>query len=405
MKPAALLVNNHPYTFFTRRGRHLLPTSELDIHMVTRNNLYGGVTGLTAAPLAHVSVCDADDEAEWRAVCNWTLEAYPVSRVVAVHERAVLLAAELRSAHGLAGMDHATALRFRDKVLMKEAVRAAGAATVPEFAALDSPDQLDALHWAPGMRRVIKNRTELAAKDLYVVDSPQSARAVAARLDLSGGRYEIEEYVEGDIYHCDSVVQDGQVRFSSVGVYLTNPSQYAAGGVFGTVLLTGGDVVERIRPVNERVIAALGMTEGTTHFEFFRTPGDDLVFCEIAGRAPGGVIPPVIEWQYGFNIVEADIRLQTGLPVSLPGAADAATAPGALHGFVAFYPGGPAERGIAEDLHAGLGVVEHIRHRGAGDGRGGVRHSTDFQDSYVVRGRDRDDLMGRIAAVRHAYWR
>lgn len=133
-KTTALFINNHPYAHFDRGGTHILPTSEIEIHMVARQRVHGGVSGFADHPLDHVALCDADDEARWREICEWTLRNHPISRVIAVHERAVLLAAEMRSKFGLAGMDHETATRFRDKVRMKEAVRSAGAAAVPDFA-------------------------------------------------------------------------------------------------------------------------------------------------------------------------------------------------------------------------------------------------------------------------------
>lgn len=401
-KPAALFINHHAYSHFSRGGTHILPTSEVDIHLLTRNQFHGGVRGLAENPLTHVAMCDPEEEDRWRAVCEWTLRTHPIGRIIAVHERAVLLAAEMRSKFGLPGMDFETASRFRDKLRMKEAVRAADAAAVPDFSALDRPADLLNVDWSTG-RKVIKSRWGLAAKDLFMVDTLDEARAVVAGLDLSGAHYGIEEFVTGRIHHCDAVVRDGEIRFSSVGRYLTDPAGYTPGGIFGTVLVREGDLVKRINALNQSVLSALGLKDGTTHLELFHTPADELVFCEVAGRPPGGVIPPVIEWQYGFNIVEAQIRIDAGLDVSLgtgPAAPDGGTC-----GFLAFYPGGGEARGIDPARLAELGVVEHIATRGAGNGRGGVRHSTDFLDSYVIKAPDDETLLRRIDLIQDEYWR
>ncbi|MFE6399643.1 ATP-grasp domain-containing protein [Streptomyces alboflavus] len=401
-KPAALFVNHHSYAHFQRGGRHFLPTSELDVHLVTRNQFHGGVRGLEQNPVTQVSMCDPEEEDRWRAACEWTLRTHPVGRVIAVHERAVLLAAEMRSKFGLPGMDFETATLFRDKLRMKEAVRASGAAVVPDFSALDSPADLMNVDWSTG-RKVIKSRWGLAAKDLFMVDTLDEARDLVAGLDLSGAHYGIEEFVTGQIYHCDSVVQDGEIRFSSVARYLTDPAGYRPGGIFGTVLVREGDLAKRITELSAAVLAALGIKDGTTHLELFHTPADELVFCEVAGRPPGGVIPPVIEWQYGFNIVEAQIRLDAGLDIRL--GTDPAAPGGGTCGFLAFYPGGGETRAIAPARLAELGVVEHIATSGAGNGRGGVRHSTDFLDSYVIKAPDDDTLLRRIDDLQDAYRR
>ncbi|AZK97708.1 ATP-grasp domain-containing protein [Streptomyces tsukubensis] len=394
-----MFINKHPYSHFNRRGRYILPAGEIDIHMVTRNQIHGGLSGLDAHPLDHVAVCDAEEEGRWRAVCEWMLHNHPISRVIAVHERAVLLAAEMRSKFGLPGMQYETAERFRDKLRMKETVRAADAAELPEFVALDTPEDLTALDWGAG-RKVIKSRRGLAAKDLYMVDTLDDARRIVAGLDLSGGRYGLEDFVTGQIYHCDSVVQQGRIRFTSVGRYLADPASYGPGRTFGTVLVREGELVKRINELNEAVLGALGIQDGTTHLELFHTPEDRLVFCEVAGRPPGGVIPPVIEWQYGFDIVETQIRIDAGLgfaPADPPQSTDDGTC-----GFIAFYPGCD-NREIRPERFAALGIVEHLAHHGAGNGDGGVRHSTDFQDSYVVKAPDDATLLRRIAAIEDEY--
>ncbi|MFD6528745.1 acetyl-CoA carboxylase biotin carboxylase subunit family protein [Streptomyces sp. NPDC060184] len=402
-RPVALFINNHPYSNFNRGGVYTLPTSEIDIHMAARTQIDGGVTGFADHPLDHVALCEANEEDRWREICSWILRNHPISRVIAVHERAVLLAAEMRSKFGLAGMDLDTATRFRDKVRMKDAVRAADAATVPDFAPLDTVEDLEKVDWSTG-RKVIKSRTGLAAKDLYIVETLEEARRVVGGLDLSGSHYEVEEFVKGQIYHCDSVVRDGGIVFSSVGKYLADPASYRPGSIFGTVLVGESELVRRITALNTRVLAALGLKDGTTHLELFHTEADELVFCEVAGRPPGGIIPPVIQAQYGFDIVEAQIRIDAGLDVSLGTAPEPVDGTGTA-GFLAFYPGGGESRGIDPDRLSALGVVEHLTHRGAGNGRGGVRHSTDFLDSYVIKAADDEELTRRIAAIQDEYWR
>lgn len=402
MKEQALFINFHPYPYFTRHGRSLLPTAEADIRLITRNRAFGGVQGVDAKDFTQVTVVDARYEAQWRAACDWTLDTQPVTRVMAVHERAVLFAAELRSRYGLPGTDFETAERFRDKVLMKQAVAAAQAAPVPDFSPLDRLDDLDDLDWTTG-RWVIKSRWGLGASEVHVVDSLDAARQVCRTLDLSGSQYEIERFVEGDIYHCDAIVQDGAVRFANVGRYTADPAGYGPGTSFGTVTVLGGTLYDRIQALSAQVLRALGLQEGVTHLELFHTPDDELVFCEVAARPPGGIIPPVIEWQFGINMVEVSLRQQAGLPTHVPSTQTATAQADGVCGFVAFYPETGVRRGLAPELHTALGVVEHLHSGTDGDGRGGVRHSTDFLDSYVVRAPDEPTLLRRLQDIEVEY--
>lgn len=406
VRERALFVNFNPYSIFIRNGRSLLPTAEVDIHLITRNRAWGGVQGVDPKDFAAVTVVDARYESQWRAACAWILDTAPFTRVMAVHERAVLYAGELRSTYGLAGTDFATAERFRDKVVMKRAVAAADAAPVPEFAPLDAPGDLDALDWRAG-RWVIKSRWGLGASDVHVVDSLDAARRVCADLDLSDSQYEVERFVEGEIYHCDAVVQDGAVRFANVARYIANPAGFEPGSAFGSVTVLGGALYDRIRALNERVLAALGIQESVTHLELFHTPDDRLVFCEVAARPPGGLVSHVVERQFGFNMLETSLRQQAGVPVRLPSQEAPAGGGGhgahGVHGWVGFYPEQGVRRGLTPELSERLGVVEHLHSDTGGDGKGGVRHSTDFADSYVVRAADEAALRRTIQDIEAEY--
>ncbi|MFJ6392825.1 acetyl-CoA carboxylase biotin carboxylase subunit family protein [Streptomyces sp. NPDC091972] len=320
--------------------------------------------------------------------------------MLALHENVVLLAAELRSQYGLVGMDVETATLFRDKTSMKERVRSVHAAPVPEFSNLDSYEVLDKIDWNSG-RKVIKSRLGLGANGVQVVDTLDAARKACSGLDLQNDHYEIEDFIDGDIYHCDAVMQDGKVRFESVGRYLANPAAYEEGGFFGTALVTEGQLRERIVSLNEEVLKALGMRDGVTHLELFHTPDDTLVFCEVAGRPAGGGIPAVIEAQHGINIAEISLRLQAGLKVELP-----PRDPGGnerVCGFAAFYPGRHDGPGVDASFFDTYGVVEHSHHSGAGDGKGGVRHSTDFRDVYIMSASDTQTLEDNVSRLRRQY--
>jgi hypothetical protein len=395
--PEVLLIGYHQHTALSRQGRLLVPVEEAIVHLVTSPY---GLTDFVSHQFPHTAICDVRDHHQLRTACEWALRRHPITRVLAVHEKAVLLAAELRSQYGLVGMDVETAKLFRDKTLMKERIRELNAAQVPAFANLDTPEDLLKLDWSSG-RKVIKGRLGLGADEVQVVDSLADAREACHGLDLQNGRYEIEDFIEGDIYHCDAVMQDGTVRFESIGRYLANPAAYDSGGFFGTALIAGGELRERIVALNERALKALGMRDGVSHLELFHTPDDRLVFCEVAARPAGGGIPAVIEAQYGINIVEISLRLQAGLDVQLPSRTFGAEPK--ICGFAAFYPGRDSGGAVYSSSYGEYGVVEHSHHPGAGDGEGGVRHSTDFLDVYVVAAPDAQTMEDNISRLRQQY--
>lgn len=398
MTRSIVMISRHPYGSLMQGGRCLAPTNDVGIHLVTHAR--GGADGLDPALFANVTVCDSQGEDEVRNVSRWLVREYAADRIVAVHEKVILLAAELREELGLAGLDTRTALLFRDKVRMKQAVVAAGAARVPSHARLRGPEDLRSVDWSSG-RKVVKSCLGAGSQDVYVVDSLRDAEVLVGDLDLAAHPFEIEEFIEGKMYHCDAVVQDGEVVFAAVSEYLSKPGDYTPGGMGGSVLLhPAEDLAVRTGELNARVLRALGLRDGVTHLEVFHTPEDDLVFCEVAARPAGGGIDRIIERSYGINILEASLRLQAGLELT----ADAAAQPGPeTWAVIGFYPGPSENPGVPEERFEELGIAEHVRSGRSGDGAGGVRHCTDYQDKYVLRGSSRSDLDVRVAAIRRQY--
>ena len=68
------------------------------------------------------------------------------------------------------------------------------------------------------------------------------------------------------------------------------------------------------------VVRALPPTPVLTyHAEFFHTPDDRIVFCEIASRCGGARIIETIEEAYGVSVSRAWVRWQVGLPEDVTG--------------------------------------------------------------------------------------
>src|SRR5439155_95047 len=81
-------------------------------------------------------------------------------------------------------------------------------------------------------------------------------------LDPGPGEYEIEDFIDGVMYHCDAVIQDGEVLFAGVGEYHARPGDYHPGGMAGSLIVSSGPLHDRIVDFNRRVVAALGIISG-----------------------------------------------------------------------------------------------------------------------------------------------
>lgn len=238
-------------------------------------------------------------------------ERTPLSAIATLDEKTVDFAAELRENLGVPGHHTQDAARYRDKLVMKEHVQAAGL-RVPTFVRCDQPDAAQALLARHG-KLVIKPVDGLGAKGVVFITSLQELNAWFAAEAAPEG-YEAESYVEGVLYHVNAIVRDGRPVLTASAPYAPGMANidFTSGTPFVTVMLTQGALKERLEAFSIRAIEALKLRNGVTHLECFVTPDEDIVFCEMAVRPGGGGIVWMIESQYGVNYGRATLLLECG---------------------------------------------------------------------------------------------
>lgn len=233
--------------------------------------------------------------------------ARSVDHLVCLAEQHLLAAAAIRDDHGIPGPGLEATLPFRDKAVMKDRVR--DSVPTPRYAIAsddNARDLLDRHHAA-----VLKPRRGAGSVDIMRVDSPLDLAADNFRDDLM-----FEEWIEGDIVHIDSVVNNGRVLAATVGRLIDPTTNFATNGqpVRG-VALSDGPLLDRFLDFNKRVLEAMPAHTGITHLETFHTPDDEILFNEIGAR-PGGVgIVPNFAHRTGYDLYDLQIRTQLEIPL------------------------------------------------------------------------------------------
>ena len=133
--------------------------------------------------------------------------------------------------------------------------------------------------------------------------------------------YEIEEYIEGELYHCASIIQDGQIKLSFVSKYL-NPcgEAFLKQKLLGSIILDQEDSIALdIKNFNYLIIKAMMPIEDcVTHHEIFRRKNGEFVFLEIANRViEGGRVAEMFYDQFGLNLREIDYKLRLGINIEI----------------------------------------------------------------------------------------
>lgn len=242
-------------------------------------------------------------------------------KLITWDEDLLLVCAELRQHFGLGGPDTARYIPFRDKLVMKEMLRDSPI-RVPRhidkhISDMGNPDALAHAARTIGYPLVIKPIDGSGGIGASVIHDETALLDAIKR--SAGRKLDIEEYVEGCFYHCDSIIHDGEIVFSEVCEYAGNAISFMHGHNIGSMVLSEqDDLRNRIVQFNRQVLATLLPPDGVTHLELFHTPTDELVFIEVAARPPGGEIVSVYAQALGVDLYDVSLRQALGLPFSIP---------------------------------------------------------------------------------------
>jgi biotin carboxylase len=241
-----------------------------------------------------------------------------IDRVIALEEFDVVTAALMREHLCLPGLSSSGAKIFRDKLSMAVYSQRVGI-NVPEFVPLVNAGEVDEfMKRVPGPW-VIKPRSDVSAIGIRKVTEPEEVwRAIDEMNERQNLRerasyYVLARFIPGEVFHIDSVVNDGKVVFAGANQYGRPPMQVAhQGGAYISRTLERGSLDEKtLLSTNKKLIRALGLERGATHAEFIKSEADGkFYFLEIAARVGGAYIADVLEAASGINLWREWARLE-----------------------------------------------------------------------------------------------
>ncbi len=237
----------------------------------------------------YLVVPSALDEGDVTARLEEWLRGRPVDRVETNWEPMTLLAADLRARWELPGMRRNVVLGFRDKVTMRERVAAAGV-RVPASARVRSPREAFEAAERIGLPVVVKPVAGAGSADTWIASSRAELEEVLAKT-AHVPESSLEELIEGEELTYETVCVDGVPLHESCTRYYPNVLDARKNAWISPIIMTLRDrehaaVADGVA-MGRKVLAALGMTTGFTHMEWFRARSGEAVFGEIAARSPG----------------------------------------------------------------------------------------------------------------------
>ena len=242
-----------------------------------------------------------------------------IDRIVGLDEFDVLTAARAREHLQLGGMTGSHALRFRDKLTMRNIAGESGV-PCPKFTAAFNPNEINRFLEKTPAPWIVKPRTEVNAFGIRKCESAEQVWQTLSELDSRHNwrdhpsQYLIEEFIEGKVYHVDSVVAGGKVVASGVSVYGTTPFKVSHyGGVFTTSIVPYKSKERKeLEKLNKKLLKAFKYESGIAHAEFLQSDATgEFYLIEVAARVGGAYIANVLEQACGFSLWREWARLET----------------------------------------------------------------------------------------------
>ena len=252
-----------------------------------------------------------------------------IDRVVGLDEFDVTTAARAREHLQLGGMTSSHALRFRDKLSMR-IIACAAAIPCPEFTGVFNQQEIEAFLDRVPAPWIIKPRFEVSAFGIRKCETKEQVWQVLTDLDNRNNwrdhpsQFVLEKFIAGNVYHVDSIVEDGKVLAAGVSKYGTPPfSVTHYGGVFTTSIVSyRAKERKELAKLNQHLLSAFKYERGVTHAEFLQSAEDGKFYLlEVACRVGGAYIANALEHACNFNLWREWAKLETATdenPYRLP---------------------------------------------------------------------------------------
>jgi biotin carboxylase len=124
----------------------------------------------------------------------------------------------------------------------------------------------------------------------------------------------IERFIEGRVFHVDSVVAGGKVIAAGVSQYGAPPMRVShEGGVFTTAIVPyKSEERKELEKLNQQLLKGFEYEQGVSHAEFLQSAATgEFYLLEVAARVGGAYIANVLEQAAGFNLWREWAKLET----------------------------------------------------------------------------------------------
>jgi len=221
-------------------------------------------------------------------------------KLVTADESCILPVAQIRKSFRLQGEHPKEVIKFIDKTEMKASLentnirRPLYTLYNKDMYSKEKHGYLDKISKSISFPIFAKPVDKFGGIGCKKIDSRQEFIQWADTTFTNKETYEIDEFIEGELFHIDSLVKDSKTIYTAICQYTTPIYFFAKGVPFGSKLLPKTHPHwQKLNEFNENVIQNMKMPNGATHLEVFVTPKSEIIFLEIGARPLGSLIPQI----------------------------------------------------------------------------------------------------------------
>ncbi len=225
-----------------------------------------------------------------------------VDRLIGILEQLQEPLAEVRERLKIRGMDRQEATNFRDKAVMKDALRAAGLPCARHALATSADEAL--AFASETLPLVVKPPAGAGARNTFRVNTREELESYLRSMPPSAADpLLLEEFVQGREHSYDSISIGGEHVFHSISRYYPTPLEVMEHPWLQWCVILpreiDGPEFAAIREAGPMALDALGMVTGMTHMEWFERKDGSIALSEVAARPPGAQFTSLISLAHG----------------------------------------------------------------------------------------------------------
>lgn len=262
-------------------------------------------------------------ESTYQALAKDIALGYQDIHLYSFYEFNVHLVGRLREEFSIAGQKGKDYIAFRDKCVMKEHVAKAGL-RVPLFEILNEAQlqqetdiYFQALKHKYQLPFICKPISGAASIGVHKIHNFHEFETLKHKVQCSNLIYEVEEYIQGTLYHCDLILQKSQTIFAACGEYTYPNLETTQGKIMGSITLPEKDLLrQELVSFAEKCLTSLNLQDGPAHMEIFVSDYGELVFLEVGARPPGLDACRSYQEAFGVSLQTLSLQVELDLPLS-----------------------------------------------------------------------------------------